>query len=297
MANRHLSRSIVMQSLFEWDFNSYDKNVVNDIVRRNTQEFAPAIRDTSFMECLVVGILQKQEKLDTIIEKAAPGWPIDKISIADRNILRIGLYELLFGDREDVPPKVAINEAIELAKSFGGDKSGRFVNGVLGAVYKELGEPGKDYKSKDKIVDKSKMPIDKLVGAIVYAVDNDEIYLGLIHDIFGRWTLTKGHLNKDETDKNGVIRKAKDEMNATITGVEEVLGSNEYIASDPKLGKIRKQVSYYLAKADFTELTAGESGGISDARWFKLSEIDELNIYDDILPIVTKGIDILLKRG
>src|SRR3989344_8839994 len=142
MANRHLSRSIVLQTLFEWDFLSKDSKEITGIFKRNVTEFAPGHGDFSFMEKLLDGILEKQKDIDLIIEKAAPDWPIDKISIMDRNILRIGLYELLFSDRSQVPPKVAINEAIELSKSFGGETSSKFVNGVLGAVYKELGEPG-----------------------------------------------------------------------------------------------------------------------------------------------------------
>src|SRR3989344_4440149 len=151
MANRHLSRSIVLQSLFEWDFlpieekdkqtkeNSKDLKI-EEILGRNLKEFAPGLEDDKFVSSLMDGVLKKQEKIDEIIEKAAPDWPIDKISVVDRNILRIGLTELLFGDRKEVPPKVAINEAIELAKTFGGENSGKFVNGVLGAVYKEMGE-------------------------------------------------------------------------------------------------------------------------------------------------------------
>ena len=102
------------------------------------------------MEKLLDGILGKQPELDLVIEKAAPEWPIDRISPVDRNILRLGLFELLFADRKEVPAKVAINEAIELAKQFGGDNSSRFVNGVLGAVYKEIGEPGKEEVGKKK---------------------------------------------------------------------------------------------------------------------------------------------------
>src|SRR5688572_22462383 len=146
MANRHLSRSIVLQTLFEWDAAQADRSQSVDpsaALERNAEEFAPGGGDLPFMKNLLTGVLGKQKDLDLIIEKAAPEWPIDKISPVDRNILRIGLYELLFADRSEVPAKVAINEAIELAKSFGGENSGRFINGVLGAVYKEIGEPGK----------------------------------------------------------------------------------------------------------------------------------------------------------
>ena len=94
------------------------------------------------------GIILRKKELDAIIEKAAPDWPLEQIAVIDRNALRIGLYELLFADRGEVPPKVAINEAIEIAKNYGGPNSGKFINGVLGTIYRELGEPGKDEHAK-----------------------------------------------------------------------------------------------------------------------------------------------------
>ena len=155
MSNRHLSRSIVLQTLFELDFNGLigvGKKIkeTEATLTRVAKEFAPGMGDFSFVKELLDNLIKKQKDIDKIIEKAAPEWPIDKISVVDRNILRIGLYELLFADRKEVPAKVAINEAIELAKTFGGESSGRFINGVLGAVYKEIGEPGKDEVSKKK---------------------------------------------------------------------------------------------------------------------------------------------------
>lgn len=144
MASRHLSRSVAMQSLYEWDFKGRNPEVLTEIVERNIKEFASGVEDTAFIFKLAKGVLDNVEKIDKIIEKAAPQWPLEQIAIVDRNVLRLGLFELLFGNREEVPPKVAINEAIELAKSFGGDSSGKFVNGVLGTVYREIGEPGKD---------------------------------------------------------------------------------------------------------------------------------------------------------
>ena len=138
MANRHLSRSIVLQTLFELDFNKSKDIDLRAAVDRNIKEFALGLEDDKFVYALTEMVLKKQAVVDEIIEKAAPDWPLDKISVVDRNILRLGLTELLFGDRKEVPPKVAINEAIELAKTFGGENSGKFVNGVLGAVYKEM---------------------------------------------------------------------------------------------------------------------------------------------------------------
>ena len=145
MASRHLSRSIAMQTLYEWDFNGADPAVLGAIMKKNLEEFGPGLDDQEFPRHLVEGVIEKRENLDTIIEKAAPEWPISQIAVVDRNILRLGLYELLYGDYNAVPPKVAINEAIELAKSFGGESSGKFVNGVLGTVYREMGEPGKEH--------------------------------------------------------------------------------------------------------------------------------------------------------
>jgi N utilization substance protein B len=144
MANRHLARSIAMQSLYEWDFWGKDEKKLKEVVDKNILEFGAGLENSDFILRLVKGVVENLPKLDKIIEKSAPEWPLDQITIVDRNILRLGLYELLFGDRTEVPPKVAINEAIELAKSFSGESSGKFVNGVLGTVYREIGEPQKD---------------------------------------------------------------------------------------------------------------------------------------------------------
>lgn len=139
MASRQLGRSIVLQSLYEWDFNN-KKGDLTKIVERNLEEFAPGLDELDFVWKLVTGIIKKMKAIDAVIEKAAPEWPLDKIAIIDRNALRIGLYELLYADPEEVPPKVAINEAIEISKNFGGPNSGKFINGVLGTIYKEIGE-------------------------------------------------------------------------------------------------------------------------------------------------------------
>ena len=295
MANRHLSRSVVMQSLFEWDFAHRKDSEIKEVLVRNATEFAPGLTDFSFLTTLAESILKKRPELDNVIEKAAPEWPIDKSSIVDRNILRLGLYELLFADRNEVPAKVAINEAIELAKTFGGENSGKFVNGVLGSVYKELGEPGKDSapKAKKKIVDPKDYPVEKLGGAVVYARDGKEIYLALVHDIFGHWTLSKGHFTEGETDQQGIKRVMMEEMTLTVE-LRDELGRNEYIASDPEKGKIRKQVLYFLAESPYVPVKLAKSGGLDDARWFHLSEILDLNFYNDILPIVTKAVNMLI---
>ncbi len=299
MANRHLARSVVLQSLFEWDFRDQKNSILSDAIVRDAAEFAPGGADLTFMEDLGQGVLKKRSEIDTIITKAAPDWPLDKISIVDRNVLRMGLYELLFADREEVPAKVAINEAIELAKSFGGENSGKCVNGVLGSVYKELGEPGKDAVSKKKDdkfnIPYEKMPIIKLGGAVVFARHNGDIYLALVHDVFGRWTLSKGKLEGDEEVDAGTIREIKEEMGIDIKILKEVT-SNEYVATHPEQGKIRKQVKYFLGEAEYAPLKLGPSGGLDKAQWFKVDDIGDLNFYNDVMPIIAKAISLIPKK-
>ncbi len=303
MANRHISRSIVLQTLFEWDFRSVSKDDCLEVLNRNIKEFADESRDFPFMEKLLFGVLDKQKDLDLIIEKAAPEWPIDKISLIDRNILRLGLYELLFSDRDEVPAKVAINEAIELSKVFGSDTSSKFINGVLGAVYKEIGEPGKDQVTKDrkKIDINEPIKTEYLAGAVVYAKNNDDIYVALVHDVFGRWTLSKGHIEVDVANvtddiiSNECKRVIKEELSLNVS-VKEKLGSNEYSTYHPEKGKIKKNVTYFLVESDFEEIKLINSGGLDDARWFRLGEILDLNFYNDILPLITKAVNILLGK-
>ena len=137
MASRHLARSIVLQSLFEWDFYGNTRDL-DKILTRNIEKFGGNFDEADFAKRLAEGIIKNLEKIDKVIQSSAPERPIDQLSIIDRNILRIGLQELLYGSKKEVPPKVAINEAIELGKNFGGESSGRFINGVLGTVYKTM---------------------------------------------------------------------------------------------------------------------------------------------------------------
>jgi len=153
MATRQLVRSVVLQSLYEWDFYK-QKQDLTKILERNLAEFAPGIDEPEFAWNLMKGIIDHIKEIDKVIEKAAPDWPLEQIAIVDRNALRVGLYELLYANPEEVPPKVAINEAIEISKNYGGPNSGKFINGVLGTIYKQLIESGKikeqPKKSKEK---------------------------------------------------------------------------------------------------------------------------------------------------
>ncbi len=137
MATRHLIRTVILQSLYEWDFYHQAKDLTQ-ILERNLNEFAPGIDEPEFAWKILKRLVDHRKEIDAIITKAAPEWPLEKIAPLDRNILRVGLVELLYADPNEVPPKVAINEAIEMAKNYGGPNSSRFVNGVLGTVYREL---------------------------------------------------------------------------------------------------------------------------------------------------------------
>ena len=137
-SNRHLGRIVALQTLYEFDFRDGDDETKTDlsvILKRNLDEFRNSIEDTDFVEDVVEGVNTNRDNIDEVIAPAAPDWPVDQIARVDKVILRIGVYELMI--KRDVPPKVAINEAVELAKAFGGANSSKFVNGVLGTIYRQ----------------------------------------------------------------------------------------------------------------------------------------------------------------
>ena len=150
-SNRHLGRIVALQTLYEYEFRlqAGDTSVdADEVLTSNLERYETAIDDTDFVKDLVTGVVQEQPGLDAKIQPIAPEWPIEQISRIDRTVLRLGLYELLFrGDK--VPPKVAINEAVELAKAFGSDNSSKFINGVLGTAFRTLVEEKPDNASAE----------------------------------------------------------------------------------------------------------------------------------------------------
>ncbi|MFA6537418.1 MAG: transcription antitermination factor NusB [Patescibacteria group bacterium] len=167
MSNRHLGRTLALQSLFEWDFRQRDNNQLNEIIEYNFQSFAPEFDDHSFTERIIRGVIDHVEEIDTYIQEFAPEWPIDQITNVDRNILRIGIFELVFD--LNIPAKVAINESIEMAKTFGGESSGKFINGVLGSIYKKIGpiEKGED---KEFEAEKARLLTEKGIASAEQAI-------------------------------------------------------------------------------------------------------------------------------
>lgn len=171
----------------------------------------------------------------------------------------------------------------------------------MGAVYKEIGEPGKEQISRKKNphepVDISTLPIDKKGGALVYAVKDGNILFALVHDVFGYWTLSKGSIADDENEEAGTIREVQKEIGLDNLKVEEKLGENQYVATHPEKGKSLKKVVYFLVKSDYRELELEETGGLDAARWFELGAIPELRIYNDIIPLISKAIEIITKKS
>ena len=152
-----------------------------------------------------------------------------------------------------------------------------------------MGEPGKDDTSKSKLP----VPLESLAGAMIYARKEKDVYVCLVHDVFGHWTLSKGHIDLNKKVESELARAIQEELGLKIK-VKDHLGHTEYGTFDPEKGKIKKRVEYYLAEAEFVEVSLQKSGGLDDVKWFRLADIGDLNFYDDILPVVTAAINLLV---
>lgn len=151
-SSRHLFRIIAMQSLYEKEFR--EDLELTDILTRNIEKVIPDADDLTFLEKMVAGVVKYEEETDKIIKKYAPEWPLDQIPVIDKVLLRISIYELLHDP--EIPPKVAINEAVELGKSYGGENSSKFVNGVLGSVFTDFNLENKKVVDNKPKVDEPK---------------------------------------------------------------------------------------------------------------------------------------------
>ncbi len=285
MASRHLSRSIAMQTLYEWDFNGCNPGMVEGVLEKNLAEFGPGLEDKKFPRELVRGVIDKADKIDDIIEKSAPEWPISQIAMVDRNILRLGLYELLYGDYQAVPPKVSINEAIELAKSFGGESSGKFVNGVLGTVYREMGEPGKDHARGTK--DKPRK--EDYAGAVIFRREGQEIFWVMVRDIFNYWTFVKGHREEGETPEEAATREVSEEVGLAGKIVGEI-GQNTYPATTEYGENVLRRVVYFLVETEEEKITLEEGKGLVDGKWYPMAEVKKTKHYNDTDHIIDAAI-------
>ena len=285
MASRHVSRISVLQALFSADvYDDLSLKAVEQMYERNTLSLPRADENEPFTRELIKGVVAKRNEIDAVIQKAAPQWPIQNIAPVDRNVLRIGLYELLFSKNEEVPPKVALNEAIELAKTFGGSSSGRFINGVLGAVYRDIGSPRKDEAIKEKDAR------EFLAGVVVVASDAQTAYVALVRDPFNRWTLPKTRYEEGELSDAAALRAAAEELGLTLLTLKAPLREHEYTAHEPDKGTMIRRVGYFLALSDKLPLKPQKGQEITEAKWFSVDELDGLELYDDLRPIIQSGI-------
>ena len=287
MASRHLSRIAALQALFASDLRGdFSLPALRATWEANTDSLAHEDEDRPFTENLLKGIAAKRDEIDAVIEKAAPQWPIGKIAAIDRNILRVGLYELVYGSGISVPPKVALNESIELAKTFGGDSSAKFVNGVLGAVYRDMGSPRKDEAHEPDAEKKE----EHAAGAVVAAHDGDAWHVALILDPFGKWTVPKSTLREAELSQDAALRAAKEELGLGRISLYAPIGEHRYDSRAPDRPVVKRVALYFAACANKEPLKPKKKAGVLEARWFRESELAELNVYEDLRTVIESGI-------
>ena len=281
MSTRHIARTIVLQSLFEWDFNNGQKKI-EEILKHVKKEFTPEFDDKGFSLELIKKILKNKKEIDSLITKFAPEWPLDQITNIDRNILRIGVYELKL-DKE-IPPKVAINEAIELAKAFGGDASSKFINGVLGSIYKKMIEKGE----KQSLASQGIKEISS--GGIIYKKKDDGYYFCLILDAYNKWTFPKGHVEKGESLEETALRELEEETGLNKLKIKKYLGETEIKVHKPNKKSFRKLIKYFLIETKVSKIIIPNTKEIKDVRWFSKKEALDTLGYNNAKEIFNKGL-------
>lgn len=282
MANRHLARTIALQTLFEWDFSKGKKDLEKTF-NYIKEEFAPDFDDQGFSLDLIKNVAKQQKELDEIITTFAPEWPIDQITLTDRNVLRIGVYELKMNP--DIPPKVAINEAIELAKAFGGDSSGKFVNGVLGSIYKEMVKRGEKQ-------DLSSQGIREMsAGGMVYRQADDGYYFVLILDAYDKWTFPKGHVDKGEKEETAALREIGEETGLKNLKSKGYLGETEVKVHKPNEKPFRKLIKYYLVESQDEALMVPDTSELKDVKWYTAKQALDILGYENAKDIFKKGLE------
>lgn len=271
---RHQSRMVALQTLYEWDFDE-GKNV-SDVLQRNIENSGLKV-EIPFCEKIVKGVADNIDAINAKIRETAPEWPIEQIAGIDRSILRIGIYELIF-DKE-VPPKAVINEAVELGKEFGGENSGKFVNGVLGTIYRA----SERYEDENLVTSS---------GGIIFRKDGPHTYFVVVKNPYDKWTFPKGKVEENETWQEAAVREIQEE-----TGIKEaeILGEIGEIKFTDKSGEepIKKSVHFYLIKTNQIEITEKpiESAHIKEVKWMEKEEVLNSLGYDNLADLFKKAIE------
>lgn len=284
MANRHLARTLSLQSLFAWDFLE-GKRGIDAILDYIIAEFAPDFDDEGFSRTLVHSVIDKQLAIDELIIEYAPEWPLEQITNIDRNVLRIGVYELKFS--KEIPPKVAINEAIELAKTYGGSSSGKFVNGVLGSIYKEMITRG------EKQTPESQGIKEISAGGLTYRLAQGVVYFALILDAYNKWTFPKGHVDSVESLEKTAAREISEEIGISKLKLIAPLGTAELKVHRAGESSFRKLVYYFLFKTNETEITVPQVAELKDAKWFTEGDAREHLTYSQNKEMFEKALTLI----
>ena len=282
-------RTLLVQSLFQHEFtnDTFSRESLRKIYTNIAKEYAPKVINDSYALQLIDTLVSKQKDIDMVIERASTNWKLEKMGVIDRSIIRLGVCELLFSDKESTPGRVVINEAIELAKLFLTEKGSKFVNGVLDAIYKEI---NKINVGSEVRTNKSPPKIKKSVGALIFKKEEGEgLMFAMVHDVFNKWTLPKGQVNRGELKEDAIKRVIKDKLAAVITIVDE-LGVNSFIAHSPE-GAILKEVNYFLAQTETPVLQLAELEGLREVKWFSADEIKRLSTYKDIKTMIYTTVD------
>lgn len=284
MANRHLARTLTLQALFAWDFYDGTKDI-DAILEYIIAEFAPDFDDEGFSRKLLHNIIKKRPEIDKLITTFAPEWPLDQITTVDRNVLRIGIFELKYA--EDIPPKVAINEAIELAKTFGGASSGKFINGVLGSIYKEMIQLGEKQSPESQGIKEIS------AGGLVYRKASGQLYFALILDAYNKWTFPKGHVDSVESLEKAAAREISEEIGITDLQLVAPLGDAELKVHRAGESSFRKLVHYYLFKTDEEKLIVPKVAELKDARWFDVEDATKHLTYSQNKEMFAKALKLI----
>ncbi len=267
---RHQSRIIVLQSLYEWDFD--DAKNLEEIMERNTQTSGYKV-DAEFCQKMIKGIKEKSEGIDGYIRKTAPEWPIEQIAAIDRAVLRIGIFELIFD--QEVPPKAVINEAVELGKTFGGENSGKFINGVLGTIYRASSR----YETEDTIIS---------AGGIVYRVEDGITYFLAVRNMHNKWTFPKGKVEEEETWQEAAKREIEEETGVKDLDIVSEVGEIKF-TDKSDTSPIKKNVHFYLARTTQKDITAKNDAHTDSVAWMTEEELRQKLDYPNLINLLDKA--------
>ena len=222
---------------------------------------------------MIKGIKEKSEGIDGYIRKTAPEWPIEQIAAIDRAVLRIGIFELIFD--QEVPPKAVINEAVELGKTFGGENSGKFINGVLGTIYRASSR----YETEDTIIS---------AGGIVYRVEDGITYFLAVRNMHNKWTFPKGKVEEEETWQEAAKREIEEETGVKDLDIVSEVGEIKF-TDKSDTSPIKKNVPFYLASPTQIDITAKNDAHTDSVAWMTEEELRQKLDYPNLINLLDKA--------